>query len=458
MPLYHSLCLISMAGILSSSGAVLQKADLTRDIIPLIENRTLQAVSIGLLQPEGAITAHVGVLSPGRPVAPDDRTLYEIGSITKVFTSLLLADAVVRGEVTLDTPISQLLPSEVVLPNEAGNRITLRMLATHTSGLPTIPVEIPADNFTNPYAAYEIADLWATLRRVKLEFEPGTKAGYSNLAVGLLGTLLARNAGTTYADLLATRITGPLEMTDTIVELDQPLRDRFAPAFSSPGKPWSPWDFKALAGAGGIRSTTADMVRFARAMLHPSATPLQKAIELAWTRQDLNATLAPSGQALGWMLIGERSTHWHNGMTGGFHAAIFVDREPGVAAIYLSNCSNPVGTPLTENLFRRAAGLPERAIPNRERPEVELTAEQLDRCTGTFRVNEKLVLVLERRGTTLFATPTGRAQDRLCAASPDTFFSRRSPIEIRFELPADGGPARTLVVKQGAREMPATRE
>ncbi len=442
--------------------APLTESDLKQHVATLVENKTLQAVSLGIIQPgnSSAITAHAGGLSTAKAVPPDDRTLYEIGSITKVFTALLLADAVVRGEVTLDTPIARLLPADVALPDNAGERITLLMLATHTSGLPRIPAEISAINFTNPYAAYDESDLWKTLRRVKLDFEPGTKAGYSNLAAGLLGTLLARNAGTTYEQLLLTRIAQPLGMTDTVLTPSEEQRTRFAPAFTSAGLPWSHWEFQSLAGAGGIRSTTADMMRFAAAMLHPADTPapLAKAIELAWERQSLTATFVPGGQALGWMLAGDGKTRWHNGMTGGFHSALFINRELGAASLLLANRSNPAGTGLAESLFRRAAGIPERPMPNKDRAEVALTEAQLDRCTGTFRITPKFALTFERQNLALVLTPTGQPADRLYAASPETFFSRRVAADIVFEFPSDGGPATALTLKQNGREARAVRE
>jgi D-alanyl-D-alanine-carboxypeptidase/D-alanyl-D-alanine-endopeptidase len=447
-------------GITPAYSAPLTEADLKNHVAALVENKTLQAVSLGVIQREGFVTAHAGVLSATRPVPPDDRTLYEIGSISKVFTALLLADAVVRGEVALDTPIARLLPADVELPDGAGDRITLLMLVTHTSGLPRIPAELSALNFTNPYAGYDDEDLWKTLRNVTLDFEPGTKAGYSNLAAGLLGTLLARNARTTYADLLATRVTQPLGMNDTVLTPDPAQRERFAPPFTAAGLPWSYWEFKALAGAGGIRSTTADMMRFATAVLRPADAPqpLQKSIELAWERQSLSASISPGGQALGWMLAGDGKTRWHNGMTGGFHAALFINREHGVASLLLSNRSTPVGTGLAESLFRRAAGMPEPVMPNRDRAEVALSEAQLDRCTGTFRLSPKFAMTFERRNLALYITPTGQVTERLYAASAGTFFSRRIEAEVVFELPADGGPATALTLKQNGRETRALRE
>lgn len=443
---------------LAAWSAPLTQAELASQVEAAAAGGRLQAVSAGMVQGSGLVTAHAGTLAPDRPTPPDDRTLYDIGSITKVFTGLLLAEAVTRGELTLDTPLAALLPPDVELPDRAGSRITVRMLATHTSGLPRIPVEIPPDNYTNPYAAFGESDLWATLRRVKLDFEPGTKASYSNLAVGLLGTLLARRAGLTYPELLAARITGPLGMKDTVVEPDAGQRARRAPGFNAAGQAWPHWEFKALAGAGAISSTLADLMRFAAAMLRPAESPLREAIELAWAKQELAASVGPGGSGLGWMLAGDGRTRWHNGMTGGFHAALFVSRELGVATVVLTNRSDPSGSRLGEALIRRAAGMPERPNPNRDRPEVALTAAQLDRCTGTFRISPAFALVFERRELTLLLTPTGQGTDRLAAASPDTFFSRRVAAEIVFDLPADGSPATGLTLKQNGREVKAPRE
>jgi CubicO group peptidase (beta-lactamase class C family) len=437
-----------------SAVPTLNQSDLARHFAAALEDKTLQAVSAAVIQGDHSTTVHLGTLQRGESRPPDDHTLYEIGSVSKIFTSLLLAEAVVRGEVTLDMPIADLLPGEVALPDGAGARITLRMLATHTSGLPRIPADLAAAG-SNPYAGYGERELWASLRAVKLDFEPGTKASYSNFAVGLLGTLLARKAGLSYEQLLTRRITQPLGMTETVVSVTAMGKSHFAPPFTADGKPSSHWDFDALAGAGGIRSTLADMKRFAIAALQPAGTRIAKAMEMTWAAQDLATTASPGGQGLGWMIARDRTTRWHNGMTGGFHAAIFVNRKIAAATIVLMNRSSPIGTELAESLVRRAAGVLE---PNRGRAEVALTPEQIDRCIGTFRINAQFALHFERRNDVLFLTPTGQSTDRLYAASAETFFSRRVAADIVFEFPPDGGPAGSLVLKQSGREMRAKRQ
>jgi D-alanyl-D-alanine-carboxypeptidase/D-alanyl-D-alanine-endopeptidase len=438
--------------------AAVSREDLARELTPLLEKRIVQAVSIGVIQPAGSVSGSFGQLTPADPTPPRDDTLYEIGSLSKVFTALLLADAVVRGEVALDLPISALLPKGVVLPGGAGERITLRMLATHTSGLPRIPAELPPDDYTDPYANYGADALWATLRQVRLDFEPGTQAAYSNLAAGLLGTLLAQRAGTTYEGLLRERILAPLGMRETTVHMAASDAARLAPPFGASGSPAHAWNFQALAGAGGIRSTLSDLMRFAQAMLHPSGSPLRAAIELAWEMQSVKSPVSPGGQALGWMIASDRETRWHNGMTGGYHTAMFVNREKGVAVVWLSNRSHPIGTQVAEKLIRQGTGRVARPAPNATRDEVALAAEQIDRCVGTFRVNAQITLVCERRHNALFVTPTGQPTDRLFAAASDTFFSRRAPVELQFELPDSGEVASAVVVTINGRRQRAVRE
>lgn len=441
-----------------AEAAKLDSSALAARLAPQMSNHLFQAVSVAVLTADGEASAHLGTLAPGSQRAPDDRTLYEIGSISKVFTSLLLADAVVRGEVTLDTPLAALLPEGFVFADPSARAITLRMLATHSSGVPRLPAELDSMAFENPYARYSEPDLLRSLGRMKLDFPPGAGAGYSNFAAGALATGLARRSGVSYAELLAQRITRPLGMDDTVVELSTEQRARLAPAFSSAGEPVAHWDFQSLAGAGGIRSTLADLRRFVAALLHPEASPLKAAIELAWSKQPLEKALDGGGQALGWMIAQDGETRWHSGMTGGFHAAIFVNRRLGVASILLANRSAAIGSTVAEGLMRFAAGAAARPIPNGDRQEVALTDAELDRCVGSYRLSPQLVLAIERRNRHLFVTPSGQPADMLYAASSTTFFSRRVAAEITFDLPTDGGLATALTLEQGGRQIRAARE
>jgi serine-type D-Ala-D-Ala carboxypeptidase/endopeptidase len=182
-----------------------------------------------------------GRVADDRPQRPDERTIFEIGSITKVFTAVLLADLAREGLVALDDPVQKHLPEGVLLPVR-GRPITLADLASHTSGLPRLPKGLMRRALrerANPYASFTVEDLHAAIPVTRPRREPGRKMRYSNYGAGLLGHVLALRAGTSYEQLVADRITGPLGMTDTSIAVAGEKLSRFAQGHSFRGKPVS---------------------------------------------------------------------------------------------------------------------------------------------------------------------------------------------------------------------------
>ena len=215
---------------------------------------------------------------------PDGDTVFEIGSITKVFTGILLAQAVLNGEVKLDDPISMYLPEGVTAPEYEGRSITLLDLATHTSGLPRESFH-PRDE-SNPYADYTMDQMYVFLSGYRLTRAPGSSFKYSNYGFGLLGNLLVRRAGQAdYEALLLERITRPLGMDSTRIELTPEMLSRLATPHLSYSVVTSNWDIPTLAGCGAIRSTANDMLKFLAANMGMTETGLQPALQLANTPQ-----------------------------------------------------------------------------------------------------------------------------------------------------------------------------
>jgi D-alanyl-D-alanine-carboxypeptidase/D-alanyl-D-alanine-endopeptidase len=282
-----------------------------------------------------------------RPVAQD--TVFEIGSITKVFTSLLLADMVQRGEVALDDPAAKYLPPDVQVPQRDGRTITLQDLAMHTSGLPRLPLDFRATHAHNPYADYTTARVFASLSKATLRRDIGTQYEYSNVGAGLLGLALARRAGLEYEALLRARILAPLRMTSTAITLSAEMKSRLATGHTAALRPTSPWEFPAggggLAAAGGLRSTADDMLTFLHAFVGLGNTPpLQPALTA------MLATRRPTGQAglgvaLGWHIrtSGDKEIVWHNGGTGGYRSWIGYDPRARMGIVVLSNAMTPEG-------------------------------------------------------------------------------------------------------------------
>ncbi|HEU4560833.1 MAG TPA: serine hydrolase domain-containing protein [Longimicrobium sp.] len=269
----------------------------------------------------------------------DARTVFEIGSVSKVLTTTLLAEMAVRGEVALDEPIRNFLPDSVRAPSRGGREITLLDLATATSGLPRLPGNLAPADFRNPYAGYEARDLYAFLAGYTLPRDPGAAYEYSNLGMGLLGHLLALRAGKEYEALVIERILAPLGMRDTRLVLTASMRERLAAGHGAGLEPVGGWDFAVLAGAGGWRSTAEDMLRFLAAQLSPPPGPLGRAIAMT---QEPRRPAGPPGDSrigLGWHVLERngRAIVWHNGQTGGYHAFLGFEPASGANVLVLAN-------------------------------------------------------------------------------------------------------------------------
>ncbi|MGW5849945.1 serine hydrolase domain-containing protein [Streptomyces sp. NPDC055254] len=285
---------------------------------------------------------------------PDPGTVFEIGSVTKVFTALALARLASAGVVGLDEPLGDLLPAGTAVPSRDGRPISLQHLATHTSGLPRLPrgmllQALLRPSKPDPYAGCTAEALLSGLAGTRLGATPGKRFRYSNLGAGLLGLALARRAGTEYETLVTREICAPLGMSDTVVTVDGARSERSAQGHVRRGRPAAPWHLADLAGAGGLRSTATDLVAFVRAQLDGGPAGLAEAIRLSRAVEHRRSSFA--WVHLGWMahrLHPRQGGHlqvWHNGGTGGFSSFVGFDPEKRLAVIALGNTRRPVDGP-----------------------------------------------------------------------------------------------------------------
>lgn len=237
----------------------------------------------------------IGVRHAGETsISGDGDAVFEIGSLTKPFTARLLALLVDDGIVALDEPVI------------AGRPFTFRHLAEHRSGLPRVPRKLERWDRKDPYAQFTVERMPEVIAATAPKRPPGGKVAYSNFGYGLLGYVLAQRAGTTYGALVRERITEPLGMTQT--GLDTP---GLVQGHSFFGKPTPPWNLAALAGAGGLRSTAGDMLRFL------AAEAVADRPSLAWFK-------GPGGHGL-WV---------HDGGTGGFRSCALIKGDTVVVALH----------------------------------------------------------------------------------------------------------------------------
>ena len=310
-------------------------------------------VVAGVTTAEGRVVVGYGRLSADDPTQPDGDTVFEIGSVTKMFTSTLLADLVLREELGLDTPVQSLLGAAARMPTRNGDEITLGHLATHNSGLPRLPDNFDPADESNPYADYDAERLYAFLSSHQLRRDIGEAVEYSNVGYGLLGHALALREGTGYEALVTERILEPLQMSDTAIELTPLLRERLAPGHDERLRPAANWDLTALAGAGALRSTVNDMLTFLEANMGLRESALRPAMEFAHAPRLSDPALGMD-LGLGWVIAteGDRRFVWHNGATGGYASFIGFDPQALAGVVVLSNSAARVDN-LAYRLFTR---------------------------------------------------------------------------------------------------------
>jgi serine-type D-Ala-D-Ala carboxypeptidase/endopeptidase len=261
-----ALALLSYAGSAAAKSALPASLASESDIRQILADRIDQqrrgvGIVVGLITPEGRKVIAHGGLDQGDPRMLGGDTVFEIGSVGKVFTALLLADMVRRGEVALADPVARYLPPQVHLPERSGRAITLQDLATHHSGLPRLPTNFAPRDPANPYADYTLDRLYQFLSDYQLTRDAGAQYQYSNLGYGLLGHALARRAGLDYEALVLARIAAPLGLASTRVALSPQLKARLAIGHNERLEPVPNWEDTTLAGAGSLLSSVNDLLR-----------------------------------------------------------------------------------------------------------------------------------------------------------------------------------------------------
>ena len=412
-------------------------------------------IVVGLIDPKGRRIIAYGSLHKGDPRPLNGQTIFEIGSVTKVFTSLLLADMVQRGEVALADPVANYLPEGVKVPERNGRVITLQDLANQTSGLPRMPDNFAPKDMENPFADYSPEQLYQFLATYALTRDIGSKYEYSNLGVGLLGQALTRRAGLDFDALVRSRIGNPLGMKSTGVSLTPEMKARLAVGHDAKLEPVANWDIPTLAGAGALRSDVDDMLTFLAANLGFTKSKLAPAMTA------MRSPRTPTGMpgvdiALGWHVS---STHgseliWHNGGTGGYHAYVGFNPSTQVGVVVLSNTATSAGI---DDIGRHLldARLPLMAAP-RTHQEIALDPKRMDGFAGRYQLTPGFVLSITRESEGLFAQATGQPKFQIFPEGERSFFFKVVDAQITFGEDVQG-KASGLVLHQGGRDMPASR-
>lgn len=410
------------------------------------------AIVVGISSPQGRRVVSYGTLSVENRRKVDGATVFEIASLTKVFTALVLADMARQQQVKLDAPVSTCLPDDVKVPEHGGKQITFLDLATHSSGLPLRPANLASQTALNKYAGYTVQQLYQGLATFELPRDPGRAFEYSNWGFGLLGNALAHCAGKSYEALLAERVTGPLGMRDTMFVPSSALRARLASPYDGKLRPVPNESTGALNAAGGLYSTVGDLLKFIELFVGRGPQPLAAA---AATMVEPRRPGDYEGvrMGLGWRVEAPDGLQiiWSSGRADGYRSFMAFDPQARLAVVALTNAATNAGV---DDIGRHVLD-PRRTVARPHRW-IAVSADVLDRYVGRYVFEDGSHLSVVRDGDQLIVQMTGQGPLPVRATGPREFFPE--DIEAQFVFSESGtGPAQSLVLSQDGQSWKAQR-
>ncbi len=428
----------------------------TEDLTAIIEQRVEQeggmAMVVGVMEPDGSTKiAYYGDGGEGaRPLGP--KSVFELGSITKAFTGILLAEAVARGEVALEDPVAKYLPDDVTVPSRNGREITLLDIATHRSSLTRMPTNmVPTGD--GAYPEYTIDMLYVFLASHELRRDIGAEYEYSNIAVALLGHALERAAGKTYEQLLRERILDPLGMAMTSTKVEGEVREWMTVGHDDDGlvAPYRNWP--NLPAMGAIRSNAEDLLRFVAANTGAPTSQIERSMRDA---HEARNTVDPNtDMGLNWMTMkfGNKRVITHGGATQGFRAFLGFDPDAGVGAVVLAN--SPIAI-RDIGLHLINPDIPLSDTPVADRVEVLVAEDVLATYVGEYELRPTFVINVTLEDGGLFVQATSQNKFPVFPESQTKFFARVVNAQISFTKD-DAGAVDGLILHQGGRTAPAPR-
>jgi serine-type D-Ala-D-Ala carboxypeptidase/endopeptidase len=414
-------------------------------------------IVVGVIESKGRRIVAYGSLAKDDKRPLNGGTIFEIGSMTKVFTSLVLMDMVQKGEVAVTDPVSNYLPASVKVPDRNGKKITLQDLSTQSSGLPRMPSNFHPKDDLNPYADYSAEQLYEFLSGYQLTRDIGSQYEYSNLGVGFLGHVLTLRAGMDYEALVRSRICMPLGMNDTRVTLTPEMKARLAIGHGPNLNPVPNWDLSALTGAGALRSSANDILTFLAANLGYTKTPLASA--MAAETSIRRPTGSPNMEiAYAWHIQTKNgnSIIWHNGGTGGYRTYMGFDPKSRVGVVVLSNISSAAGPDDIGRHLLDASYPLEKVEPVKEHKEITVDPKSFDNYLGSYQLAPNAIITISRDGDQMFVQLTGQPKFQLFPEGERRFFLKVVDAQLTFNTDAQG-KAMEAILHQNGRDQTAKR-
>ena len=449
-----------------NSGDLLNDGEIRRLVAERIKaldgERGGVGIVVGTISSEGRKIISAGERSSDYSRPPDGDTVFEIGSVTKVFTALLLAEMTEKNEVKLNDPVAKYLPSGFKAPERDGKTISLLDLATHTSGLPFMPNEAAISN--GPSAAkYSTADLRRFVATSELRNGVGEKWEYSNVGYWLLGEASADRAGLDYETLLRRRVIAPLSLTNTAFALAPKMKANFAPGHNAVLQAAPPIStlpiYSIIPAAGGLYSTANDLLKLLAVAMDYEHSPLDGAMRLTWnTRRPMSRNGFEQG--LGWTIIREQNSLLivHDGGTFGYATSIAWDPVRRAGVVVLSNQVANVGD-IARHLLRPSIPLEKPTAT--KRTEMTLDPATFDISVGNYEATGEGIFEVAREADSLTVrSPAewGLPKFRLHSENRQDFFVAELPMRVTFQFENDGSVKKMVVYPpRGQKPISAVR-
>jgi serine-type D-Ala-D-Ala carboxypeptidase/endopeptidase len=447
MLLRNLLCValaVCISGGSATAAPLADASDVNASLATYVASYPHAEVIIGVV--DGTTTA-VYAANGSAAKLPGDRSVFQIGSVTKTFTATLLAAMVQAKEVRLDDPIAKYLPLGIRAPEFEGQQITLESLAEQNSGLPSLPANFAPSDPSNPYAGYTTAQLYQALSQTTLMRAPGAQYEYSNFGVALLGQLLADRMHESYPSLLETRVLKPLGMNDTAVVGTPASRTGLVPGYATDGSAEPPWDIGSFDAAGSIESDLHDMLIYLKANMAAPSGVLGNAMADAQAPRFPVALNGLLRIGLIWQTNTRSGITWHNGETGGYHAFIGFDRAAAHGVVVLANVADMQIDQLAVHVLAPYVPAP-----------VPVTAANTEPSpySGVYRLTPSFAITIFARKGSLYAQGTGQPALKLTSLGHNAYAVQGVDAQITFELDSSG-KATALTLHQNGIDQHAEK-
>lgn len=447
------LTLLLLTGVsLGCHAQTVLSQELKDNIRQRVEKGLNQGIVVGVIDAGGVQYYSYGVRSLSGKEPVDEHAVFEIGSITKTFTGIVLADMVLKGKVKLDDPLQQYLPEGVKAPMRNGESIKLVHLSNHTSSLPRMPNNFNPANPANPFADYSEKQMYNFLQSYTLPRDIGSQYEYSNYAAGLLGHVLASKKGTPYEALMVDVIAKPLGLQDTRITLTANMKDRLAMGHHQ-GTQVENWDIPTLAGAGAIRSTAVDLLRYVGANMGMVKSKLYPAMQLSH-KNSRTAGASPI-VGLGWhtTVYPDAEIIWHNGGTGGYRSFAGFTSKGDKGVVVLTNSTASIDD-IGIHLLNPKAPLTVANPTPVSTPAEAITVDPqiLQSYVGMYELAPGFILTVTREDSQLKVRATGQAQFPIHAKTQNVFYLTVVEAQLTFNQNAEG-KVESVTLHQGGRDL-----